>query len=52
MGIFSIKWGYCSLTSLLVIIVLYIIIIYYSYCKNYYKERENKIVERILRKPV
>jgi hypothetical protein len=25
---------------------------YYCYCKNYYQERENKIVESILRKPV
>jgi cyanate permease len=53
MGILSSKIGCWSLASLLlIIIVLYMIIILLHYCKNYYRERENKIVEDILSKPV
>jgi hypothetical protein len=40
--------GFLSLSSSLIIKVYN----YYYYYKNYYRERKNKIVESILRKPV
>jgi hypothetical protein len=37
--------------TIILIIILYIIIIYY-YCKSYFRERDNKIVETILRNTI
>jgi hypothetical protein len=47
MGILSSKMGSWSLSSSLLIIIIYL----YYYCKKLL-QRENEIVESILRKPV